>query len=257
MDAWKKIALLSFFAAVILPGCTFKKPVNPCPDPLGLGIAYPNASWTVLIDRVNASQTESRTFKVYYSCGNYMIQEKTLPGEPIKALIIRDGKVYMPNFQTKTVFTASALNGGAEPYIKSIFINMGTAKKKMGPLYLGRADEYRCEVQEFQMLRSTNSIYLSTALKEFYDIRTGFIVRMDTFSPASEITMGTKKIILGPVHETYRAAEFSNKPVPNTTFELPPDFREIDIQKAYDDKMKSSGKKIIDRTKGLKSFRIK
>jgi hypothetical protein len=80
---------------------------------------------------------------------------------------------------------------------------------------------------------------------------------MDTYSPAGEITMGTKKTTLGPVQEVYSVTEFSNKPVPKATFELPPDFTEIDIQKAYDDKMKSSGKKITDRTEGLKGFRIK
>jgi len=208
-----------------------------CPDILSLSPPYEQCSWDAMIKTNEAGKETVFKAKFYYMCGAYRVDEET--GAVKKTYIIKGGRIYIPNYESRTVFVDS--DSRYPNYIGRLLPSVVNAKKQeegTGTVFLGLN---RCKKEKYGVLRQASSMYVKAKLTEYRDEKNKFMRRMEIKAPKHELDFGGGVITAGPLSETYKAMRLKKMKSGASLFDIPSDMAVYDIEAEYKKRAAESG----------------
>jgi len=208
-----------------------------CPDILNLSPPYEQCSWDALVKTNEAGKETVFKAKFYYMCGAYRIDEEA--GAAKKTYIIKGGRIYIPNYESRTIFVDS--DSRYANYIGRLLPFVVNAKKQegsTGTVFLGLN---RCKKEKYGVLRQASSMYVKAKLTEYRDEKNRFMRRMEIKAPKHELNFGGGVITAGPLSETYKAKRLKKMKSAGSLFDIPADMAVYDIEAEYKKRAAESG----------------
>lgn len=200
-----------------------------CLDIIGLAPPYEQCRWTAKIEREEDGQKQIINADFYYSCGKYRIEENS--GGVNKVYILKDNKIFIPNYSSNTVFADSAAE--YTRYLGKLLPFVVNAKKKEGESKSALLGITMCEKTNFSVLRQSSSMYLKAKLTEWRYAKSGFVKEMQIKAPKHELDFAGGKITAGPLLEKYRMKKLVKTKLNPALFEIPADMKVYDIAAEY------------------------
>ena len=242
----KKI-ILAALAAAMLAGCG-QAPQKPSAAPavngsLDIKIPCKSAEWEAITTVEEGKNITSVKSRVYFRAGRFRFEILNPQSGNKQVILLDQKKLYVLGYDN-TAYMYDANQRETEVFLRKIFINTGLARKpeiKTGEdVYNGQ----KCSVYEYEILRNINGLYAKAVIKEWRSNR-GATVKMEGNILPSEFKFGERKVIVGPIKETYETSGYKcGENLMGMLFEVPMGMKIVDQQAEYMLLLKKSGKKI-------------
>jgi hypothetical protein len=215
--------------AVLYAACGKSIWAENCFDIIGLTPPYEQCRWTAKIEREEDGQKQVIDAHFYYSCGKYRVEENS--GGVDKVYILKDGKIYIPNYSSNTVFADSAAE--YTRYLGKLLPFVVNGKKKEGASKSALLGITVCEKTNYAVLRQSSSMYLKAKLTEWRYAKNGFVKEMQIKAPKHELDFAGSKITAGPLAEKYKMKKLVKTKLKPELFDIPAGMKVYDIAAEY------------------------
>jgi hypothetical protein len=254
----KKI-LIAAAVAAILSGCN---PISQkemkaltANNILDIKIPCKSAEWEAVTTFGEGKQSMAVKSRVYFREGKYRLEIFNPQSDKKQVILFDAKKLYVLGFDN-TAYAYDAGMSEAEIFLRKIFVNTGLGRKaelKTGESIYGGQ---KCSVYEYEILRNVNGLYANAKVREWRN-KKGATVKMEAAVGPAEFLLGGKKVVVGPIRETYETSKYKcGGSLMGMLFEVPVGMKTVDQKEEYAKQLKKSGKKIAPDA-GIRTFTVK
>jgi hypothetical protein len=254
----KKI-LLIFFTAVVLAGChpvsreeLEKKPVNPNLD---IKIPCKSAEWEAITTVEEAGRSVTVKSRVYFRQGKFRLEILDQQTGNKQVILFDERNLYLLGHDNKA-FMYGSDRRECEIFLRKIFINTGVSRKAEIKTDESVYNGQKCSVYEYEILRNVNGLYAKAIIKEWRN-KKGATVKMEASVGPDEFEFSGKKVIVGPIKETYETSGYKcGARLMGMLFEVPLGMEVVNQHENYMKELKKAGKE-KSRDSGSMTFTVK